>query len=89
VGAAGVELEVELAAAAQLEQVQGQAPPGEEARRVGDGFGVAAVGQGLQLVVESGEEVTDGADEGLPEGQGRPFWRRRWVVWMRTRATVS
>src|SRR5215468_10609243 len=84
VRAPGIELEVELAAAAELGQVQPQAPPGQKACLVKDEIGVACVGQ----VVELGEKVMDGLDESAGHDQGRPAWRRLCWAWRCTRARL-
>jgi hypothetical protein len=65
-----------LPAAVQLQEIQEQTPPDEKASGVSAGVLVAGIGQVLEPVVELGEEVADGLDEGLAEDQGRPFWRR-------------
>ena len=88
VGVAGLEIEVELAARAELEEVQGDAPPGQEAAVVLDGVGVAGVGELIEPVVEAGEEVADGQGQGGAEVYKRPRWRRRWGTWLLIRARV-
>jgi hypothetical protein len=76
VGPVGLQFEVQLPAAVQLQEIQEQTPPDEKASGVSAGVLVAGIGQVLEPVVELGEEVADGLDEGLAEDQGRPFWRR-------------
>src|SRR5207302_905666 len=90
------EVEVELAARAQLEQVEGKAPPGEEARRVGAGVRQTRIGEAVEPGVEVGEEVAHGLGQGAAGDQGRPalsFSRRArarssatdswWISWSR------
>jgi hypothetical protein len=77
-GAAGVEVVVELATAAELEEVKTDSPPGEEACGIGNGVGDAAVRELVEPAVEVGEEVANRLDEGLPGDQGRPALRRWW-----------
>ena len=85
--AAGVEVEVELAAAAELEEVQGDAPPGEEASGVGASLLDAGVGEAVEPGIEVGEEVADGLDEGVAGDQGRPALSLRRRARARRRAT--
>lgn len=75
-GPAGLQFEVQLPAAGQLQQVQQQAPPDQKARGVGASVLVTRIGQLLEPVVELGEEVAYGLDKGLAQDQGRPFLRR-------------
>lgn len=63
---------IELASRAQLQQVQEDAPPGEEASGVGARFLDAAVGEAVEPGIEVGEEVSDGLDESATGDQGRP-----------------
>src|SRR5262249_39180221 len=83
------QLVIELASGAELEQVQSQAPPGEEAGGVGAGFLNTCVGQTLEPVVEVRETVTDGLDEGPSGAQGRPALSFRFRALARSRATES
>jgi hypothetical protein len=80
VRAFGAELEVELAATAQLQHVKKDAPAGEEAARVGNRFLVTTVGQLVQPGIPQGEEMAEGAYEQGADltvgGQVLP-WRRR------------
>src|SRR5207237_6718223 len=88
-GAIGVQFEVELPTAAQLEQIQRNAPPRQEAALVDDAVLVARVGKTIQPGIEVGIEVANGLDQGLTDAQGRPalrFWCRLWV---RIKATLS
>jgi hypothetical protein len=78
-GAGLAQLEVDLAAAAELAQEEEQADPQQEAAVVDQAVGVALVGEVIQPVVELGEEVADGADQGGADGQGRP--RLRFLFW--------
>jgi hypothetical protein len=88
-GAIGVELVVELAAAAQLAREQHDPQPQEEMLVVDD------VGQETRVLdvidpgVEVGEEVADGAGEEGADVQGRPFLRWRSRTWFLTRARVN
>ena len=70
--AAVAQVIIELAAGAELQQVQGEAPPGQEARGVGAGLRDARVGEAVEPGVELGEEVADGLDQGAAGDQGRP-----------------
>jgi hypothetical protein len=68
-----------LATRAQLQQVQGQSPPGEEARGIGTGFRHARIREVIEPAVELGEEVAGGLDQRPAGDQGRPalsFWSR-------------
>jgi hypothetical protein len=78
-----------LASGAELKQVQGQAPPGQKARGVGAGLLDAGVGEVAEPVVEFGEEVSDGLDQGPPGNQGRPPLSFSSRARARSRATLS
>ena len=83
------QLEVDLAAAAELAQEQEQPDTQQEAAVVDQPVWVAAVGKGVQPVVELGEEVADGADQQRADVQGRPRLAFLLLGVSRTRATVS
>jgi hypothetical protein len=96
VRAAVTQLVVELAARAELQQVEVQPPPGQEARGVHAGLRVAGIEEAVEPGVELGEEVTAGLDQGAAGDQGRrasSFSRRararsratvrRWISWRR------
>jgi hypothetical protein len=87
--AAVAQLVVELAAGAELEQVQAQPPPGQEAPGVGAGVLQARVGESVQPGVEIGEEMADGLDQGAAGDQGRPALSFRERALARSRATES
>src|SRR5262249_7363865 len=87
--AAIVQLEIELAASAELEQVQGQAPPSQEARGVGASLWPARIGQALQPGVQLREEVAGGLDQGPADDQGRPALNFNCRARARSSATVS
>jgi hypothetical protein len=83
------QLEIELAAGTQLQQVELQAPPGQEAAVVGAGVLDPAVGEAVQPGVEVGEEVANGLDQGPPDDQVRPALSFRKRALARSRATAS
>ena len=60
------ELVIELAAGSQLQQVQCQTPPGQEAAHVGAVFLHPRIGQAIQPGVQLREEVADGLHQGTP-----------------------
>jgi hypothetical protein len=68
--AAGVELEVQLPPAAELEQVKANAPPGQEARFIDAHHLQAPIGQRLQPIVEVGEEMPHRPREDGAQPQG-------------------
>jgi hypothetical protein len=76
-GAGAGPLEVELAAAAQFEQEQTEAPPQQEACGVGDRRRGTRVGDVVQPGVEKRPEVADGLDQQRADVQDRPFLRLR------------
>src|SRR5262249_51941492 len=82
-------LEVELAAGAELEQVQAQAPPGQEAGGVEAGRLQPRIGQAVQPGVQLGEEVADGLGPGGAGDQARPAFSFSSRARARSRATVS
>ena len=76
-GASGVQFEIELTTAAELEQIKSDAPPGQEAALIDDALLVARVGKAVEPSVEVRKEVADGLYQGLAHIQGRPalrFW---------------
>ena len=87
--AAVTQLKIELAAAAELKQVQAQPPPGQETRGVGASLLDARVGQAVEPGVELGEEVAGGLDQGAAGDQGRPALSFRFRALARSRATDS
>lgn len=91
--ALGAELVVELAATAQLHDVQQDAPASEEAARIENGVLVAAVGQLIQPGLPQREEVAQGLREQgtdlLVGCQGRPCRRRRCRTCVRISAVLS
>src|SRR5262245_42532451 len=58
-GALRLQVEVKLAATAELEEVQGNAPPSQEATLVDDRLLVAGIRQAVEPVVQFREEVAD------------------------------
>ncbi len=88
-GAAVAQVIIELTAGAQLEQVQGQPPPGQEACGVGASLRDARVGETVEPGVELGEEVADGLDEGPAGDYGRPALSFSNRARARSRATDS
>ena len=87
------EVVVQLATAAQLQDVQQDAPAGEEATGIGDGLLIAGVGQLVQPGVPQGEEMAQGPREDGPDllvgCQVRPRRRRRCRTWVRINALLS
>jgi hypothetical protein len=69
------QLEVELAATAEFEEEQAQAPPEQEALVVDDAVLVARVVDVIEAVVEVGPEVSESADQERSDVQDRPFFR--------------
>src|SRR5258708_3622121 len=61
---------IELLAGTELQQVQRESPPGEEAFVVGAGLLDAGIVQAIQPGVEIGKEVADGLDQGPAGDQG-------------------
>jgi hypothetical protein len=57
------ELEIQVAAAAQFEAEEPQAPPEQEARFVGDHGLEASVGEIIRPAIQTGPEVVDGFKE--------------------------
>jgi hypothetical protein len=78
-----------LAAGGQLQQIQGDPSPGEEAGGVGAGLLDAGIGKAIEPDVELGEEVTNGLDQGLASDQGRPALSFRSLALARSSATES
>ncbi len=89
VGATVAEFIIELAAGAQLQQVQRQPPPDQETAGVDARLGHARIGQTIEPVAQLREEVADGLDQGAAGDQGRPALRRRCRAWVCTRARLS
>ena len=89
VRSAVAEIEVQLAAGTELEQVQGQPPPGEEAGGVGAFLLDAAVRKVVEPGVELGEEMADGLHQGAAGNQGRPSLSFSMRARARSRATES
>ncbi len=58
--AAVAQFEIQLAACAELQQVQGNAPPAEEARGVDAILLDARVGEAIQPDIELGEKMANG-----------------------------
>ena len=88
-GAAGIEIEIELAATAELEQVQADPPPNEEPLVVDDQRQKPRIGHVIEPPVKLGPEVEDGRRQRLAEAYNRPFRRFRSWAWLRTRARLS
>src|SRR5205814_8436861 len=88
-GAVGVQLVVELAAAAEFEQEQAQPPPQQETFVVDDKGEETRVLDGVDPGVDFGEEVANGLHEDGADVQGRPRRRCRWRLWVWTRARLS
>jgi hypothetical protein len=74
-GATGIEIEIELAATAELEQVQANPPPDEELLVVDDQWHKTGIGHVIEPPLELGPEVADGCQERLAEAYNRPFRR--------------
>lgn len=88
-GAAGIEIEIELAATAELEQVQADPPPNEEPLVVDDQGRETCIGDVVEPPVKLGPEVEDGRRQGLAQAYDRPFRRFCSWAWLRTRARPS
>ena len=58
--AAGIEIEIQLPATAELEQIQTEPPPDEETFVVDDQGQEAAIGNAIQPLIELRPEVADG-----------------------------
>ena len=58
--AAGIEVEIQLSATAELEQIQTEPPIDEETFVVDDQGRKAAIGNAIQPLIELGPEVADG-----------------------------
>jgi len=82
VGVVRVQIEVELAAGAELKQIQSNPPPGQKAAVVLDGLLVACIGQAVQPGVEVREEVADGLRQAGAECYQRPCFRLRCGTWL-------
>jgi hypothetical protein len=78
-GAAGIEIEIKLAATSELEKVQADPPPDEEPLVVDDQWHKTAIGHVIQPPLELRPEVEDGCQERLAETYNRPF--RRFCSW--------
>ena len=78
-GAAGIEVEIKLAATAELEKVQADPPPDEEALVVNNQWHKTGIGDVIQPPLELRPEVEDGCQERLAETYNRPF--RRFCSW--------
>jgi hypothetical protein len=83
------QVEIELAAGAELKEVQAQSPPGQKTRGVGAGLLETRVGEAVEPCVELGEEVSGGLDEGTASDQGRPALSFRLRALALSRATES
>jgi hypothetical protein len=83
------QFKIELAAGTELEQIQSESPPGEEACGVGAGLRDARIGQLIEPGVERGEEMADGLDQGAAGDQGPPALSFRSRARARSSATVS
>ena len=88
-GAAGIEIEIELAATAELEQVQADPPPDEEPLVVDDQRQKTRIGHVIEPPVKLRPEVEDGCRQRLAEAYNRPFRRFCSWAWLRTRARLS
>jgi hypothetical protein len=88
-GTAGIEIEIELAATGELEQVQADPPPNEEPLVVDDQRQKTRIGDVIEPPVKLGPEVEDGRRQGLAETYNRPFRRFCSWAWLRTRARLS
>ena len=74
-GARLTQLEVDLAARAELAQEEEEADPEKETAVVAHPLRIAKVGEGVEPTVEVGEEVADGADQDRSDPQSRPAFR--------------
>ena len=88
VGVVGVQVEVELAAGAELKEVPGDTPPGQKAPVLRDDVLVARIGQLVPPVVEGREEGADGWHQAGVAFSKRPRFRRRCGTGLGMRARV-
>jgi len=88
-GAAGIEMEIKLAATPELEKVQADPPPDEEPLIVDDQWQIMGIGHVIQPPFELQPEVVDGCQERFAETYNRPFRRFCSRAWLRTRARLS
>ena len=88
-GAAGIEIEIELAATGELEQIQADPPPNEEPLVVDDQRHKTRIGNVIEPPVKLRPEVEDGRRQDLAEAYDRPFRRFCSWAWLRTRARLS
>ena len=92
-GAAGIEIEIKLAATAELEKVQTDPPPDEEPLVVDDKRHKACIGHVIEPPLELRPEVEDGCQEprrglqpalspflllGMAADQGQTSWEISW-----------
>ena len=87
--AAGIEIEIKLAATAELEKVQADPPPDEKPLVVDDQWHKTGIGDIIQPPFEVGPEVENCCQERFAETYNRPFRRLCSWAWLRTRARLS
>jgi hypothetical protein len=87
--AAVAEFKIQLAAGAELEQVQREPPPGEEPPVVDAVLLHARIREAIKPGTQLGEEMADGLDQGAASDQGRPALSFRHHARARSRATDS
>ena len=88
-GAASIEIEIQLPTTAELKQVQTYSPPNKKSLIVDDQRQKAAIGHAIQPLIELWPEVAEGSRERLAEAYNRPFRRFRSSAWLRTKARLS
>ena len=72
-GAAGIEIEIELPATAELEQIQADPPPDEESLVIDDQRQKTGIGHAIQPPIKLGPEVEDCCGSASPRLTTGPF----------------
>ena len=88
-GAAVIEIEIQLPSTAELKQIQANPPPNEESFVIDDQRQKPGIGHAIQPPIKLGPEVAEGCGERLAEAYDRPFRRFRSWAWLRTRSRLS
>src|SRR6202035_3517073 len=89
VGATGIQVEIQLPAAAELEQIQAQAPPDEKTLMVLDEGLKTTIRHVIEPGVQLRPKVAQDPHHGFAEVQDRPWRRRRSWTWLRTSCRLS
>ena len=88
-GAAVIEIEIQLPATAELKQIEADPPPNKEPLIVDDQRHKAGIGHIVEPPIELGPEVPKSCCERFAEAYNRPFRRFRSRAWLRTRSRLS